>query len=139
MTDRLTFLSHFCIMLAIAAGGYFAYRAGIPQMVAANDLSRMTSVLAALLLITAIYLGWKGWSGPMTYCRYGHLAARLSVMIGMLGTTVGLSLQAKTLVSSGTAGLLPLSTSLFTTGSGILAAILIEIMVFNIETIREDR
>jgi len=133
MSDRRCFLGHFVISLAVAAGAFFASIEGAPQAVIAADESRMTWVIAALFLGSALALGRQAWAvSGSSSSAYGHLAVRLSVMAGMLGTTVGLSLQAKTLMT-GTAGLMPLSTSLFSTGCGILSAIFLEAMTFNLE------
>lgn len=143
---RLTFLSWFVLNLAIAAGAFFAWTAGIPQLVWAGDLSHATSVIAALFVGSAAWLGWQSWKadGPLVWLEhrrkpqstadasYGHLAERLCVMLGLAGTTIGLSLQGKALMSGG-ASFGALSTSLFTTATGIVAAGLLAVLVFNLE------
>ena len=58
---RLSFLSHFVLCLAIAAAAFFAYRAGLFAVVWANDQSMMTSVIGALFVGTAVWLGWQAW------------------------------------------------------------------------------
>ena len=58
---RITFLSHFTICLAFAAGTFFAVVNGVPQTIWANDQSMMTSVIAALFVGSASYLGWLAW------------------------------------------------------------------------------
>ena len=153
MRDRACFLAHFVICLAIAGGAFFAYQQGVPQAIFAADQSYMTSVIAGLFVFSAGYLGWQSWSingllpgsdgveGHSTYwiplpmpdASYGHFAVRLCVMAGLIGTSVGLSLQAKSLVG-GSAQFLPLATSLYTTGAGVVAAFLLEIMTWNLET-----
>ncbi|HTR14080.1 MAG TPA: hypothetical protein VMI72_12710 [Roseiarcus sp.] len=103
----------------------------------------MTSVIGALLIGTATYLGRQAWKvGPKFSDRdaphgapdpsWGHLAERLCVMAGFVGTAIGLSLQAKSL-AAGSTSFTALATSLFTTACGGVAAALIAIMTFNLE------
>jgi hypothetical protein len=110
----------------------------------------MTSVIGALFVGSAVWLGWQAWriNGPTSDSRErndtrssftfplssdcGHLAERLCVMAGFVGTAIGLSLQAKSL-ASGATSFTALSTSLFTTATGGAAAALIAIMTFNLE------
>jgi hypothetical protein len=146
---RLTFLSHFILCLACAGLAFFAWVNGVPQMVWANDMSMMTSVIGALFVGSAAWLGWQAWriGEPMSTDRrrtgapassflplshYGHLAERLCVMAGFVGTAIGLSMQARSL-AGGATSFTALATSLFTTASGGTAAALIAIMTFNLE------
>jgi hypothetical protein len=147
---RLTFLSHFVFCLACGALAFFAWANGVPQTIWADDLSMMTSVIGALFVGSAVWLGWDAWrigeptsdkrgrSDPHSFIvftpssDYGHLAERLCVMAGFVGTAVGLSLQAKSL-AGGATSFTALATSLFTTASGGIAAALIAIMTFNLE------
>ena len=147
---RLTFLSHFIICLACAGLAFFGWANGVPQTIWANDLSMMTSVIGALFVGSAVWFGWQAWriNGPTSDSRerndkrssftfplssdYGHLAERLCVMAGFVGTAIGLSLQAKSL-ASGATSFTALATSLFTTATGGTAAALIAIMTFNLE------
>jgi hypothetical protein len=156
--QRLTFLSHFCLCLACAAGAFFAWRAGVLQTIYANDMSMMTSVIAALFVGSAVYLGWQAWivdgvprwvglerrhwgemgvaDGPKPYphatAEYGHLAERLCVMAGFVGTAIGLSLQAKSL-AGGATSFTALATSLYTTACGGTAAAAIAILTYSLE------
>jgi hypothetical protein len=148
--SRLTFLSHFVLCLACAGVAFFASVNGVPQIIWVNDVSMMTSVIGALFVGSAVWLGWQAWriGEPMLDDRgrsgapsstaflllsdYGHLAERLCVMAGFVGTAIGLSLQAKSL-GGGTTSFTALATSLFTTASGGTAAALIAIMTFNLE------
>ena len=157
MNARLTFLSHFVICLACAGLAFFAWTRGVPQMVYANDMSMMTSVIAMLFVGTAAYLGRQAWraddvspaerlgmrreiwqpgapmrGGPPPSSDFGHNAERWAVMLGFVGTAIGLSLQATALMS-GTASFGALATSLFTTASGGTAAILIGVMTYSLE------
>jgi hypothetical protein len=147
---RLTFLSHFVLCLGCAGLAFFAWVNGVPQMIWANDMSMMTSVIGALFVGSASWLGWQAWriGEPMSNDRvrtgapspfapppsadFGHLAERLCVMAGFIGTAIGLSLQAKSL-AGGATSFTALATSLFTTASGGTAAALIAVMTFNLE------
>lgn len=155
MPNRITFLSHFVLVLAIAAGAFFAYQAGIPQMVAANDVARwFGGTIGALFVWTAIWLGWQAWlvdtqpktvwwmrpqgtptssviSAPEVSASFGHLVELLCPAIGMLGTVVGLSLAFKDAGSS--AMFAGARTAFFSTGAGIVAMILTMALTFNLE------
>jgi hypothetical protein len=137
---RLTFLSHFIICLACAASAWFAHVNGVLAIVWANDQSMMTSAIGALFLATAAWLGWQAWradepagngSVPAD-ASFGHLAERLLPMLGLFGTAFGLSLQAKAL-AGGATSFAALATSLYTTACGVLAALVVAIMTFNLE------
>jgi hypothetical protein len=156
---RLTFLSHFVICLACAAGVFFAWLNEAPQTIWANDRSMMTSVIGALFVLSAIRIGRLAWladdpapSVPMREAvgderrparvehsapvkidsSYGNLAERLCVMAGFVGTAIGLSLQAQAL-AGGATSFTALATSLYTTGCGGTAAALIAILTYNLE------
>lgn len=130
---RLTFLSHFVICLACVALVFFAAVNGVPQMIFSVDQSMMTSVIAALFVGAAVYIGWLAWNvSATTDTGFGHLAERLAVMIGFVGTAMGLSLQAKAL-AGGSASFEALATSLFTTMCGGVAAALIAVMTYSLE------
>ena len=135
MRDRLTFLSHFVICLAVTAGLFFAWVENVPRTIWDADVSMMTSVVFLLFLVTAVHLGRQAWWADCpdgkSSADFGHLAERLCVMAGLAGTTIGLSLQAKALMS-GSASFGALSTSLFTTACGVSAAALIAMMTFNL-------
>lgn len=151
MLKRPTFLTHFAFCLALVAGGWFAWMKHVPQAIYANDVSMMTSVILGILLYAVGYLGWQAWKtdAEMTYLGldgyrrlrevrvdvdpdYGHFSERIAVMSGFVGTAIGLSMQAVAL-SSGASSFGALATSLYTTASGGVAAILIAIMTRNVE------
>jgi hypothetical protein len=141
-----TFLSHFILCLACAGLAFFSWVNGVPQIIWASDMSMMTSVIGALFVGSAAWLGRQAWrigepmsddNGPSSFAvlpssDYGHLAERLCVMAGFVGTAIGLSLQAKSL-AGGATSFAALATSLFTTATGGAAAALIAIMTFNLE------
>jgi hypothetical protein len=147
---RLTFLSHFVICLACAALAFFALMNDVPRTIWANDESYMTSVIGALFVGSAVYLAWRAWLVDDVLAQhldgafkrvlqidnigsaYGHLAERLCVTAGFVGTAIGLSLQAKAL-TGGATSFTALATSLFTTACGGTAAAVMAIMTFNLE------
>lgn len=143
--QRVCFLSHFVICLACAALAFFAWQSGALLMVWQNDASMMTSVIAVLFVGTAVWLGWQAWNvdrlrpvgvfggaESTASADFGHEAKVLCTSLGMLGTTVGLSLQAKALMN-GSASFGALSTALFTTACGMAGFIMISLMVLNLE------
>jgi len=143
---RLTFLSHFVICLAVGSAAYFAAINGVPQTIWVDDVSRMTSIIAVLFVGASIYLRWQAWladdgrrmsddaassvAGPAS--DFGHLAERLSVMAGFVGTAIGVFLQANAL-AGGATSFTALATSLFTTACGGVSAALLAVMTFNLE------
>jgi hypothetical protein len=151
---RICFLSHFTLCLAVAAGAFVAFRAGALEAVWIADKSRMTSAIGALLMLTLTVLGVQAWrvddgaaisllSGKRWDARrerwlapadasFGHLAERLAVIFGFVGTAVGLSLQAKALAAGG-ASFDALATSLFTTACGGAAAAIIAAATYSLE------
>ena len=144
---RLTFLSHFILCLGVGAASFFAYRLQVFATIWANDQSMATSVIALLFCATACELGRQAWivdgrhelGNPGAWLRardasaaFGHVAERLSVMIGFVGTAIGLSLQAKSL-AGGSTSFVALATSLFTTACGGVAAAIIVIMTYSLE------
>jgi hypothetical protein len=148
---RLTFLSHFVLCLAVAAAAWFAHMNGVFAAVWANDQSMMTSAIGALFVGTGAWLGWQAWLAddgrqtsedgeagrPSSVVRppssdFGHLAERMLPMLGLFGTAFGLSLQGKAL-SGGAAAFAPLATSLYCTAAGVLAALVVAAMTFNLE------
>ena len=152
MRDHLTFLSWFCLMLAIGAGAFFAGYEGVPQLVLANPSARWFALAVATLFVgVALWLGrqawhvdeinskpWKSVSKAAALAEYadasfGHLAIVLFPSIGLVGTVVGLSIGFR--AGADTAGLMAgASTAFYSTGCGLVAMILMMIMVWNLET-----
>jgi hypothetical protein len=155
--QRLTFLTHVVLCLAFTAGAFFAWRAGVPQIVWATDRSMTTSVIAVLVAGSAIYMAKKAWwlgsienacaarqalvgrAFPDNHFAFGHLVQLLSPAIGMFGTALGLSMQARELVA-GAASFEALSTSLYATAAGVAGFIALAIMTHSLECgIRRSR
>jgi hypothetical protein len=138
MNKRQSFLRFFVLLLAIVAGCFLALRLGAPQAVWRGDASMATSAIALLFVAAVWRIGLSSWrGGDWRTVEFGHLAVRLSVMLGFVGTAIGLSLQAQTLASEGAASLGALSTSLFTTATGGVAAALLEALTYNLEISRD--
>ena len=134
MTDHRCFLTHFILCLGIAAGAFLAWVAGLPTMIWAADASHMTSVIGLLFVCAMVWLGVASWRGETRRgAAFGHLCERLAPMLGIAGTSIGLSMQAQSLAVSGTASFGALATSLFCTCAGVLAAIIIALATFNLE------
>lgn len=139
MPRRMTFLSHFVFCLGVAAAAWFAHVGGVFATVWTNDQSMMTSAIGALFVGTAAWLGHQAWrvdaldgGHGVVDAAFGHLAERALPMLGLFGTAFGLSLQAKTL-AGGTTSFTALGTSLYCTAAGVLGALIVAIMTFNIE------
>jgi MotA/TolQ/ExbB proton channel family len=140
MIQRSTFTAHFVLCLAFSAGAFFAYQAGIPQMVAANDVARYFGAAIGLLFVwTAVWLGWQAWrtDDADAYVEgkgnasFGHLVELLCPAIGMLGTVVGLSLAFK---DAGSPEMFKgATTAFYSTGAGITAMILVMLMTASLE------
>lgn len=149
---RRTFTAHYVICIFCAGAFAFLWHYGVPQLIFANDQSYMTSAIAALVIGSAVWIGYQAiladyWPHDAAISRsvpdswyktdpssdFGQEAQLLAPALGMLGTVIGLSMQAKALVA-GAAGLGALSTSLFTTGAGILGFIVLKILTLNLES-----
>jgi uncharacterized protein YacL len=122
----------------MAAGAFFAFVYGLPQLVWNSDLSHMTSVIAGVFVASCFYLGWLSWNlSPSTAsateikAEWGWFAEEKFVRMGLFGTVIGLILQAKVL-ATGSEGLGPLSTAFMSTAVGVLASFLLALLAFNI-------
>jgi hypothetical protein len=119
----------------------------------------MTSVIGVVFVGTAAWLARQAWridSPPLIQSwndemqrvemvarwpsleggpdvSWGHKAPEICAMLGLIGTVIGLSLQAKALMS-GPASFGALATSLFTTATGASAAILLIVMTHLVES-----
>jgi hypothetical protein len=153
---RLTFLSHFCISLACAAAAFFAWQAGAPQTIWANDTAKWFGVAIGAVVVSAIvWLGWQAWLAdempkttwwmrpqgtptsttimPKTVdASYGHVAAILCPSIGMLGTVVGLKLSLSK-VGDPVQMIASAHTAFDSTGCGIVGMIAVMLMTHSLE------
>jgi hypothetical protein len=127
-------------MLAICATLFFAFVYGLPQKIWQTDVSKMTSLLAALLVGSSFYLGWLAWNlSPSTAASiekkadFGWWIEEKFLRLGLLGTVFGLSLQAETL-ATGTVGFAPISTAFYSTMVGVTCSLIIAFMNRNLQT-----
>ena len=134
MTGRRTFLAWFLCALALAAGAAFAVRIGAAEAVWRGDASHVTTAIAVLCILALARTGISSWNGgDVRTVEFGHWASIWSVKLGLIGTAIGISLQADALVKQGSASLGALSTALFTTACGVGASLVIEILTYNLE------
>jgi len=138
MNDR-TFVQHFLLVVATAVAFWFLWLYGVPQLVYDKDLSHVTTAIAATFVGMTAYIGWLAWRlNEFTVTEVFHelefawfIEDRL-LRIGLLGTVIGLSLQAAEM-ANGLQGLLPLSTALYTTATGIAASLVLAVMTYNVK------
>ena len=142
-----TFTAHWIICLVCLGVFSFAWAYGIPQLVYQSDHSMMTSAIAVLVVVTAVWLGWQAWEidSVASFMRkypggtlnanadFGHLAESLAVKLGLIGTGVGIMM---TIVASlqSTNPLMALRTAFFSMICGVAASALISLMTHNLET-----
>ena len=136
MNSRLTFLSHFVLCLACAGAAFFAYQRGIFQTVYAADASMMTSAIAALFVVSAVWIGWQAWRADddawNTSADFGHLTEKLAVRFGLIGTGIGIMLTIKAHLAASDP-LSALQTAFFSMICGVAAASIIAAMTFSLE------
>jgi len=145
VNGRRTFLLWFVEALAVAGGGFFAWTRGVPQAVYASDMSMMTSVIAALFVVTAAWLGWQAWNverveavglfraESVSSSDFGHLAEGLAVRLGLIGTGIGIVLTIKASLAS-TNPLSALQTAFFSMICGVAASSIIAVMTYSLES-----
>ena len=115
-----------------------AWLNGAPQAVWRADQSMMTSAIALLFVVAVARIGVSAWrGGDLRTVEFGHWASVWTVKLGLVGTAIGISLQANVLATSGIASLGALSTALYTTACGVGASLLIEICAYNLESSRK--
>ncbi len=137
---KACFLQFFAVTLVLAVAAFFSAARGFPQLVWASDLSYATSVIAVVFVGSMAYMGWLSWRlcpedlpRVRAGAEWGSVSANLCTMIGLIGTTLGLSFQAQTL-ASGSAGLAPLATSLYTTMVGVGAGAILTLVDHNLQS-----
>ena len=144
---RPTFLSHFLISLAAAAGLFLTYLNGVPQAIYDLDASHVTSAIAVLLAFSVVYIGQQAWRvdgepdwrrGYKSVARaadsnFGHLAETLAVSLGMLGTVIGLSMQLRAAHGS-VDSLGAFGTQFGSTGCGLVAMMVVMMLQHNLES-----
>ncbi len=134
MKERITFVAHFVICLAVAAAAFLAWQKGAIQWVYANDQTMITSVIVLLLAYGVVRLGWLAWRvGPETDASDGHWIVRLCIYAAYTGTAIGLLLLAKSFEAAGKPSFAALAAALCTTATGGAAAFILEVMTRSLE------
>ena len=143
MTPRKpAFLQWLSLIVAMGIATFFAVYFGLVARIWHDDASHMSSLVAALVIGTAIYIGWLCWRVPEGLrstdqydtdytppgwrrlleiedgAEWNGVAADLCPAIGLGGTIYGLAQQALALKEGGDV-LALLGTALFSTLSGI--------------------
>jgi threonine/homoserine/homoserine lactone efflux protein len=143
MTPRKpAFLQWLSLIVAMGIATFFAVYFGLVARIWHDDASHMSSLVAALVVCTAIYIGWLCWRVPEYVgpfrdeshddtlagwrrlseledaSEWGGVAADLSPAIGLAGTIYGLAQQAVALKEGGDV-LALLGTALFSTLAGV--------------------
>jgi hypothetical protein len=132
MHNRLTFLSHFVLCLAIAAGAWFAWLNDAPQAVYAADASHVTSALALMFVGMVAWIGWQAWRVDSADSAFAHLAILVMPLVGVFGTAFGISLELKAKATG--ADILPLlGTALYCTATAALLTAVIALLTHNLD------
>ena len=124
------FVQYFIMLLVAIIIFFYALYQGLPQSIWLNDASHFTSVIWLVLLYSLFRIGKQSWELNWRNCDkiladdWGVFATYACPMLGIIGTTYGLSLQA-TVLASGSVGLVPLTTSLYTTMVGAGAGLMV--------------
>jgi hypothetical protein len=133
IAHKPAFLQWLSIVLAMGIAVFFAAYFGLVSRIWRDDSSHMSSVVAALVVGTAAYIGWLCWRIPDAEvgsgrldkvseiedaAEWGGIAADLCPAIGLAGTIYGLAQQAAALREGGDV-LALLGTALFSTLCGV--------------------
>jgi hypothetical protein len=131
--NKAAFLQWLSVAVALGIAAFFASYFGLIVRIWRDDLSHMSSLIAALVVGTAAYIGWLSWRVPETDLRgvrlaevveiedaaeWGGVAADLCPALGLAGTIYGLAQQAVALKQGGDV-LALLGTALFSTLCGV--------------------
>lgn len=135
MTSRKpAFLQWLSLIVAMGIATFFAAHFGLLARIWNDDTSHMSSLVAALVVGTAVYIGWLCWRVPddvsddlSFFDKLGEIedaaewpgvACDLCPAIGLAGTVYGLAQQAVALKEGGDV-LALLGTALFSTLAGV--------------------
>jgi hypothetical protein len=137
---KVTFLQWFLGMLALFAGLFYATAVGFTGHVWSADESHVTAVIVAVTFLCLLRLGYISWILGEDNHNEVRLKARWPLvsiiafpLLGVIGTTIGFSMQADAIVTGGGAGVSPLSTSLFTVMFGAGACIIVLAAWYNVK------
>lgn len=130
---RVIFLTEFVIALAVVVGVAFAWQLGIVQAIWRADESYMTSAIAALFVVTVANIMRSAWREDQRAVRHGYWAKDSLPMLGLLGTVIGVSIQAAA-KASGLESLSALQTGLYASACGMGASFIISYMTHVLES-----
>lgn len=146
LARKPAFLQWLSLIVAMGIATFFAGWFGLLTRIWHDDASHMSSLVAALVVGTAAYIGFLCWRMPdgllidhlddvceiEDAAEWGGVAADLCPAVGLIGTVYGLAAQAVALKEGGDVlGLL--GTALFSTLAGVsgFAVVLILSHVLN--------
>ncbi len=133
---KKTFLAHFVLCLAVAAGAWLAHLHGEFAAIWAADQSYMTSAIGALFVIVSLWLAaeaWKGDAGVEVDTHIGYLAAELCLVFGVIGMVAGLAKQGAAIAVGGNAVFAAWAQQLNATLVGCAACAVLLMMAYNVE------
>lgn len=160
MADKRAFLQSFVLLLSYAAATFFAAYFGLLQVIWKTDVTFMTSAIAAVFLVSVLYMSWASWrfdhhrpgfrskrgyiESAIADTGIGRTASYVVTLLGLLGTVIGLSLQAQAMATINFADpnnliafikvvASALGSAFFATGAGIVGSIGIIIMTANLD------
>jgi hypothetical protein len=61
MTDKRCFLQWFVLLLSYGTAAFFAAYYGLLQSIWRTDVTYMTSVIGAIFVAAALYIGFESW------------------------------------------------------------------------------
>ena len=139
---KAAFVQWLSVVAAMGIAVFFAAHFGLVGRIWRDDSSHLSSVVAALVIGTAAYIGWLCWRIPEAgassggvsdvleieeAAEWGPVAADLCPAIGLAGTIYGLAQQALVLKEGG--DVLPLlGTALFSTLCGVTGFAIVVIL-----------
>ena len=139
-SNHRCFVQYFTMLLLLCIAAFYATLLGVPQHIFMIEASHVTSLIALFFLYSVIRLGFLSWrlidGDPHEVLRaaeWGPFATNTCTMLGLIGTVIGLSMEAETL-AGGTAGLVALATALYSTVTGIGAGLIIMVFHHNLYT-----
>ena len=133
---RLTFLSWFVLMLAVASGAWFAWHAGAISTVWASDARVMAAIIVAWFVASSAWLGRLSWLADTEHvnARFGYVATEMAVVLGVLGMAIGLSWQGQAIATQGTAIFAAWAVQLYSTILGVGTCAILLLMTYSLES-----
>lgn len=156
LARKPAFLQWLSLVVAMGIATFYAVHFGLIARIWRDDTSHASSLVAALVFGTAIYIGVLCWRVPEgVWCladrdrvselehaaEWNGVAADLSPALGLAGTVWGLAQQSEALKGEGGDVLALLGTALFSTLAGVtgFAVVLVLSHVLNASLRRARR